>query len=85
MRRLRQHEPATDHQRDADFLCRGVGADDSRQRVGIGQGDGAVAKLGGAADVFIGMAGAGEKSEIAGNGKLSEGDVAAGAHDHRGV
>jgi hypothetical protein len=38
--------------------------------VRIGDGDGGIAQFGGTGDEFVGVAGAAEKSEVAGDGKL---------------
>ncbi len=78
-----QHQPAADSQRDADALGRDVGADDTREGVGVGDRRGAVAEHRALRDQLVGMARALQEGEVAADAKLDVADGRGRADDRR--
>ena len=65
-----QRQSHADDVADAELPRRGVASHDSGEGVGVGDSDSAEAQLAGAGDVFLRVRGAGQKREVAGDGKL---------------
>ncbi len=63
-----------------DLAQLGPGANDTRDRVLFGDGDGVEAKDGGTARVILRVGAAGEEGEIGGDGQFSESHVAVCSH-----